>query len=81
MVKRLGRVKTSHTRLYGRSVIVFLRFDTKHLEWTAEDVELWLKKNGFKEEAPLFLGELEILVLTQLLTFKGSYTTYSVLVD
>lgn len=38
--------------------------------------EKWIKK-----EAPLFLGELEILVLTQLLTFKGSYTTYSVLVD
>lgn len=74
-------MKTSHTRQNGRNVIVFLRFDTKHLEWTAEDVELWLKENEFEEEAPLFLGELEILVLTQLLTFKGSYTTYSVLED
>lgn len=59
-------MKTSHTRQNGRNVIVFLRFDTKHLEWTAEDVELWLKENEFEEEAPLFLGELEILVLTQL---------------
>jgi len=29
--------------------------DPKSVEdWTAADVELWLKKNGFEEKAPLF---------------------------
>ncbi|KAJ7380890.1 hypothetical protein OS493_004473 [Desmophyllum pertusum] len=32
--------------------------DTRFVEdWTAADVELWLKENGFKEEAPLFFAQ------------------------
>ena len=27
------------------------------IEWTVEEVEQWLTKTGFKEEAPLFSGK------------------------
>lgn len=51
---------SSLNRLYGRGLIVFFSFGTNYLDWTAADVELWLKKNGFEEEAPLFFGEIKI---------------------